>query len=174
MDNGRTGIGRCVRTRVGRGSLLTTGISRILVPLRGRTSMHGNGEIIGRGISLPNCIFMRTELGNSITRALHFVPGILNFLNNLSRPAPMPRHSVGHVLNAMRRARFRRGLSYPCLIGSAIGMVRNPFDNFDNIVRRIGLRGHGLGIAIGVFKHGAPLRLNFVRMRGRWNSIAEA
>ncbi len=166
-------MGRCVSARVG-GNSFKGFISRILVPARGIVRIHGNGHVIGRHGRLPNCILIRTTVIKRVPMLLHGAPGILKFLNRSGLgPAPLHRTRIGHLLNTISRVRsIPRRIIVPCIIKRAIGISRKPFDNFSTIVRRIGGRGGGLGIVIGVFNHGAPLRLNFVRIRGRWYVIA--
>lgn len=150
-------------------------MSRILVPARGMCAVHGKGGISGRGISCPNCMLIRTTFMNRVPVVVHGAPGILNFLNSAGRSdhgvgtAPLHPRRITHVLNHISRVgTVRRRGRVPFFINRAIGIASNPFSDFRNAVRTISGRHGGLAMSIGVFKHGAPVRLNFARMRGRW------
>jgi transcriptional antiterminator NusG len=143
---------------------LTDEIGDVLVPTEDVVEMRGGRKIVTTKRILPGYILVEMHMSDNAWHVVKNTPKVTGFVGPGSKPHPLSKEEVDHVLEQVRTAAEKPKPKYSFDRGDQVRINEGPFASFNGVVDEVNPDKNTLKVMVTIFGRSTPVELDFLQV----------
>ncbi|PKM79070.1 MAG: transcription termination/antitermination factor NusG, partial [Firmicutes bacterium HGW-Firmicutes-13] len=134
-------------------------IFRVLVPMEKEIEIKNGKKKSTMKKVFPGYVLVEMIMVDDSWYVVRNTPGVTGFVGPGSKPVPLSKAEVQHILRQMGVDEPRAKSRFDC--GEQVRVIEGPFSNFVGVIKEIYLEKQKLKVFVSMFGRETPVELEF-------------
>ena len=138
----------------------------VVIPMEEVVEFKSGRKVNVQRKKFPGYILVRLYMDDDTWYAVRNTPGVTGFVGSASKPVPLSRREVEHILGVRKDDDQGADKKEPTFkpaweVGETIRVVEGPFADFNGIIEDINVDQSKVRVLVDIFGRETPVELNF-------------
>ena len=139
-------------------------IGEVLIPTEDVVEMRGGKRVVSSKRFFPGYILVEMQMSDHAWHVVRNTPKVTGFVGAGSKPTPLTREEVDHILNQVTEAAEKPKPKYTFDKGDQVRINEGPFTSFNGVVDDVNLDKNTVKVMVTIFGRATPVELDFLQV----------
>ena len=139
-------------------------IGEVLIPTEDVVEMRGGKKIVSSKRFFPGYILVEMNMSDDAWHIVKNTPKVTGFVGAGSKPTPLTRDEVDHILQQIAVAAEKPKPKYTFERGDQVRINEGPFTSFNGLVDDVNIDRNTLKVMVTIFGRATPVELDFLQV----------
>ena len=139
-------------------------IGDVLIPTEDVIEMRGGKKVVSTKRFFPGYILVEMNMTDHGWHVVKNTPKVTGFVGAGSKPTPLTREEVDHILHQVTVAAEKPKPKYSFEAGDQVRINEGPFTSFNGVVDDVNLDRNTLKVMVTIFGRSTPVELDFLQV----------
>ena len=139
-------------------------IGEVLIPTEDVVEMRGGKQVISSKRFFPGYILVEMNMSDNAWHVVRNTPKVTGFVGAGSKPTPLTREEVDHILHQVTVAAEKPKPKYTFERGDQVRINEGPFTSFNGVVDDVNIDRNTLKVMVTIFGRSTPVELDFLQV----------
>jgi len=139
-------------------------IGDVLIPTEDVIEMRGGKKVVSTKRFFPGYILVEMNMTDHGWHVVKNTPKVTGFVGAGSKPTPLTREEVDHILHQVTVAAEKPKPKYSFESGDQVRINEGPFTSFNGSVDEVNIERNTLKVMVTIFGRSTPVELDFLQV----------
>jgi len=139
-------------------------IGDVLIPTEDVIEMRGGKKVVSTKRFFPGYILVEMNMTDHGWHVVKNTPKVTGFVGAGSKPTPLTREEVDHILHQVTVAAEKPKPKYSFEAGDQVRINEGPFTSFNGSVDEVNIERNTLKVMVTIFGRSTPVELDFLQV----------
>ena len=139
-------------------------IGDVLIPTEDVIEMRGGKKVVSTKRFFPGYILVEMNMTDHGWHVVKNTPKVTGFVGAGSKPTPLTREEVDHILHQVTVAAEKPKPKYSFETGDQVRINEGPFTSFNGSVDEVNIERNTLKVMVTIFGRSTPVELDFLQV----------
>ena len=139
-------------------------IGDVLIPTEDVIEMRGGKKVVSTKRFFPGYILVEMKMTDHGWHVVKNTPKVTGFVGAGSKPTPLTREEVDHILHQVTVAAEKPKPKYSFEAGDQVRINEGPFTSFNGSVDEVNIERNTLKVMVTIFGRSTPVELDFLQV----------
>ncbi len=139
-------------------------IGEVLIPTEDVVEMRAGKKTVSSKRFFPGYILVEMIMSDNAWHVVKNTPKVTGFVGAGSKPIPLTREEVDHILNQVTEAAEKPKPKYSFDRGDQVRINEGPFTSFNGVVDDVNIDRNTLKVMVTIFGRATPVELDFLQV----------
>ena len=139
-------------------------IGEVLIPTEDVVEMRAGKKTVSSKRFFPGYILVEMIMTDNAWHVVKNTPKVTGFVGAGSKPIPLTREEVDHILNQVTEAAEKPKPKYSFDRGDQVRINEGPFTSFNGVVDDVNIDRNTLKVMVTIFGRATPVELDFLQV----------
>jgi len=139
-------------------------IGEVLIPTEDVVEMRAGKKAVSSKRFFPGYILVEMIMTDNAWHVVKNTPKVTGFVGAGSKPIPLTREEVDHILNQVTEAAEKPKPKYSFDRGDQVRINEGPFTSFNGVVDDVNIDRNTLKVMVTIFGRATPVELDFLQV----------
>ena len=139
-------------------------IGDVLIPTEDVIEMRGGKKVVSTKRFFPGYILVEMKMTDHGWHVVKNTPKVTGFVGAGSKPTPLTREEVDHILHQVTVAAEKPKPKYSFETGDQVRINEGPFTSFNGSVDEVNIERNTLKVMVTIFGRSTPVELDFLQV----------